>query len=154
MYRVNSIKSRSLGIQRARLVHLFTLGCIVIFSACSFITGSSKKRIGILRDSGGVEKTLQVPNKITAGQDAAFTITTLGSGCMIPDGAEIRVSGLTADIEPHDRLPAGPCEMVERRLPRVVTLHFASPGIATIRVKGIDLVGQPVVVETHVVVDP
>ncbi|MEW5931336.1 MAG: hypothetical protein AB1941_28045 [Gemmatimonadota bacterium] len=117
----------------------------------------SRRVPGVIDTGGGGDRALAVPDTVAAGAPFTVAVTTFGSSsCTRPDGAELEVRGLVAEVVPYDREAAGArvCTDDLAPFPRDVTVRFASPGRATVRVRGRDLRGRPAVVEAGVVVRP
>jgi hypothetical protein len=129
---------------------------LALAAACSGLADPGSRRVpGLIDTGGGDDRALAVPDTVAAG--APFTVTTFGSSsCTRPDGAELEVRGLVAEVVPYDRDATGAqvCTDDLRAYPRAVTVRFAGPGQAVVRVRGRDLRGRPAVVEASVVVRP
>jgi hypothetical protein len=98
------------------------------------------------------------PPIVTVGKD--FLVIVKTPSCTAnPQDTEISISGLVAEITPYRRLDRSGVLRVMPALAdclsrRIVTLRFASPGLATIRVIGVNQAGERMVVETHIAVHP
>ena len=106
--------------------------------ACSSPLEQGPQRVIGLIDNGGGAFPLILPDSAYVGVPFAVTVTTFGGGCDRADGAEVRTSGLLADITPYDLLPAPGtiCIAILRTLPRSVELTFMTPGSGVVRVHG------------------
>jgi hypothetical protein len=98
------------------------------------------------------------PRIVTVGED--FLIIVKTSNCtQHPEDIDITIAGLIAEITPYQRLdrsgsPRVALAPVDCLFRRIVTLRFTSPGLATVRVIGLNQVGERTKVETHVQVRP
>src|SRR5262245_37669849 len=81
-------------------------------------------------------QAIELPAQVVANQPFNVTIRTLGSSsCTRADGAEAAVDRSVALVTPYDRVapPNTGCTRDMRAFPRTVSVTFASPGPATIR---------------------
>lgn len=86
------------------------------------------------------------PATVVAGEPFTVTVVTVGASlCWEPDGAAVQVGGMIAEVTAWDRIPSGieMCAMALGELPREVSMTFAGPGTATLRVIGRRLLGGP-----------
>jgi hypothetical protein len=131
---------------------------LLLLAACAGTTDPEWRRVvGRIAPEFSSSQTLAAPREAAVGTDFTVTVTTLGSSsCTRPDGATASVAGLVAEITPFDQEAAGAqaCTDDLRPFPRPVTLRFAAPGEAVVRVRGRGLSGQPVEAEVHVAVRP
>jgi hypothetical protein len=158
---------------------MFVAGMLVVGAACDSATApaSSDHVVGILEwhaGSGGsalagiaepAETRVVAPDTVDAGTPFDISVRTIGrSGCWSQAGAESAVTGMLATVTPYDRVttsidgePAF-CTGALVDLERTVSIAFASPGTATLRVNGRivmdgELDGtQPVTVEKQIFV--
>jgi hypothetical protein len=116
-----------------------------------------RRALGFI-DAAASMPPLRLPASARAGEPAVLTVTTFGSSsCTRPNGVEVRVSALTADLTAYDWVPADPNTVCTRDLhhfPREVTVRFAAPGEATIRLHGRGAGAAPAVVEGRLRVEP
>jgi len=124
---------------------------VLIVTSCSFLTGS--RRIVGKIDPPNLS-ILRAPSAVKAKQTFVISVTTAGGGCVTPEGAEVHVSRLTAEVTPYDRVRGNVCDAALHGFPRDVTLQFDSPGLATVRVIGVNQTGERVVVESQILVRP
>ena len=107
----------------------------------------------------GSAGVITAPATVTAGQPFDITITTFGGGCESAGGGDVVVAGDVATIDVFDWSVAGPtvsCVAMLKRLPRTVSVTFATPGPATIKVNGQrvgqETPGQPTTLEHQLTV--
>lgn len=142
------------------MIRIPALAPLLLLAACSGVTGpepGSRRVVGVIDIGSRVPGSLAVPDTVAAGAQFTVTVTTFGSSsCTRADGAEVEVRGLVAEIVPYDREATGArvCTDDLRPFPRKVTVSFAGPGQATVRVRGRALGGGSPVLETRVVVRP
>jgi len=111
----------------------------------------------VIGEIGGLPtRILQAPEAVRVGEEFIVTVTTLTGGRIVPNGAEVRVHELAAEITPYDRILTGTGWYVDRQVlsPHEVRLQFNSPGLATIRVIGVNQTGERAIVESQIVVHP
>lgn len=85
------------------------------------------------------EPPIALPSSVRRGVPFAAIVTTSGSSsCIRPDGASVRIDGLTAEITPYDRRAprTTACTADLHPFPRPVELRFDQAGVALIRVHG------------------
>jgi hypothetical protein len=123
--------------------------------ACNSPLDQGRHRIVGLIDNGGVPiEPLALSDTVNVGVAFTATVTTFGSSCLIPDGATVSVSDLTAAITPYDLAPpAGICTADFRSHPRPVALVFSTPGTAVVILHGRGFSG-PISLTRSVVVQP
>jgi hypothetical protein len=116
---------------------------LLLFLASAFACRSpleqGPRRIVGLIDNGGLPiDPLLLPDTVEARAPFTATVSTFGSSCFRPDGADVRTTDLLADITPYDLVPPPEsfCTADFRALPRPVTLSFATPGSGLIRLHG------------------
>ncbi|HEU0076169.1 MAG TPA: hypothetical protein VFQ76_00890 [Longimicrobiaceae bacterium] len=134
---------------------------LLLAAACSGASDPDSRRVvGVIAlDAGAPDPpgALAAPDTVAAGAPFTVTVTTRGSSsCTRADGAELELRGLLAEIVPYDRdgTRLRACTDDLHAFPRDVTVRFAAPGRAVVRVRGRDLRGGPAVVEAGVVVRP
>lgn len=123
------------------------LVCLLMLSACCLSACGLPKAltteqvVGSIPNDTPASEVIQAPATAAVNQPITLTINTYGSSsCTTPDGAQVEVDGLTATITPLDRVPrpnsnvACTADLAAR--PRTVTVTFAEPGEALIRVIG------------------
>lgn len=86
-------------------------------------------------------EALALPPSAAAGVDFAITVRTFGDGCTTGARTELRYAGNLAIVTPYDNhvasLPANMgCPSIIASPVHTVTLRFASPGVAQVRVEG------------------
>ena len=148
----------------ARILSL-SLAALPLLAACGDPTGAAGRReIGIVEWLSGAQADLSssgaalsisssteapavisAPDEVEAGVPFEATITTVGlSICWRADGAETKVNGSLAVVVPYDFSPESQdvaCGGALINLPRTVTITFAAPGEAVLRVNGRKVVG-------------
>jgi hypothetical protein len=136
----------------------FAILACTMAAACTAAMGPGERRepgiIDIYPDGSG-SGVLQLPEEIRAGVGFQATVTTFGSSsCNRADGAGVSQSGRVAEIVPYDLQASGgtDCTADLHAFPRTVTLRFATPGDAVVRVRGRSLYRPEAVVEQHVTV--
>jgi hypothetical protein len=94
----------------------------------------------LIEIGGDMPPPAQAPDAVRVGEHFTVTVVSYGSSsCTRPDGAEVRVNGLTAVITPYDEQAIGKgrvCTDDLRPYPRDVSLSFEEAGQALIRVIG------------------
>jgi hypothetical protein len=133
---------------RIRL-HLFPLA---LLASCSGLLdpGGWDRVAG---DISVTEPPIVLPGSVRRGVSFTATVTTFGSSsCIRPDGASVRIDGLTAEITPYDRRAPrnSACTADLHPFPRPVELRFDQAGEALIRVRG----RSDVLYETRINVSP
>lgn len=113
---------------------------VLLVPTCSNPTETVwERRLGYLDASLGYE-VLQAPDTVSAGQTFTITVTTLGSPCVRPDGAEVEVRAGPPPlriVRPYDQHRTGvACLGVAVPLPRDVELRFDQSGEGLVRVVG------------------
>jgi len=81
-------------------------------------------------------QAIELPSQVVANQPFDVTIRTLGSSsCTRADGARASIDQNVAVVTAYDRVapPNTGCTRDLRAFPRTVSVTFASPGVATIR---------------------
>jgi hypothetical protein len=71
------------------------------------------------------------------GRTAAVTIVTYGNGCYSAAYTHVELNGQEALLAPFDWKPGCP-QRDQKRVVHTVSVRFDQPGIANIRVRGID----------------
>ena len=116
-----------------------TLMLLAAATACA--TGPDTARVPGNISAGGTDWPVYTgPRTAVAGQAFSATVFTFGSSsCTTPDGADVTVTGLDAEVVPYDRVPAAPvaCTADFGQHPHPVTLRFDTAGSATLRVRGV-----------------
>ena len=124
------------------------LNFLLFVTSCSLFLGS-RRVVGTIDPSA--VGTILVPRSVTTGQTFVVSVGTNGGGCVSPEGAEVRVSGLLAEIIPYDRVRTDlPCDLALHWYPRDVLLRFDSPGLATIQIIGQGEQGKEEIFERQV----
>jgi hypothetical protein len=142
------------------MTRLPVLAPLLLLAACgggTVFEPGSRRVVGVIDVGGAGREALAAPDTVAAGAPFAVTVTTFGSSsCTRPDGAELEVRGLVAELVPYDREATGTraCTDDLRPFPRTVTVRFSAPGQATVRALGRGLGGGAAVVEARVVVRP
>lgn len=145
---------------------------LVLTTACADPTGSAGHReIGIVEWISGAQASssllseavssemaavITAPEEVQAGVPFEVTITTIGPAiCWRADGAETQVEGDLAEVVPYDFNPQSEfaCGAAIIELPRTITITFAGPGDAIIRVNGRKVVGGDTSASTSTVVE-
>lgn len=139
----------------ARLA-LRTLGAMILLTACSPLASGPEqweRVVGIVEIGGEQAPPVEAPEAVAAGIPFTATVVTFGSGtCTRPDGAELEITGLEAEITPYDLEYRGPWEKGGYAIactddlapyPREISLVFDEPGDAEIVV-----IGRPVLGDT------
>ncbi|HEU4699809.1 MAG TPA: hypothetical protein VFS40_11560 [Gemmatimonadales bacterium] len=133
---------RVTGAQQWRRSSLLAGAAAVIVGtgACGLVEPDTRRVVGLIAAGGPAgAAVIEGPDTLRVGQGASFTINTFGSSsCTQPDGAAVAVTGLVAEVTPYDRVPRGDtyCTADIGARPHPVTLTFAQPGTAIIRVLG------------------
>jgi hypothetical protein len=128
---------------------------LVLLAGCGTVLDPEgwHREVGMTGD-GGAAPPIALPASAKRGVAFEARVTTYGSSsCTRPDGAEVRVRGLVADVTPYDSIFRGTCTADLRSFPRAVTLRFDEAGEATVRVNGRSG-AQPVRYETRITVQP
>jgi hypothetical protein len=126
-------------------------------TACNALFGEGEHRvIGVIDEAGTSLDALVVPDTVRAGVPFTITVSTFGSSCLRPDGANAQVSGQMASVTPYDVAPPSglACPADFRSFPRVVTLAFNTPGTATVRLHGRGFGTHMITLEETAVVAP
>jgi hypothetical protein len=77
------------------------------------------------------------PDSVASGVAFDIVVNTAGTtGCWQPDGAEVSLSGLAAEVVPYDRVVGPNCADAPSVLSRTLSLTFEERGEALIRVTG------------------
>ena len=114
------------------------VGCSLLLG-CQNPTGAYQTVIGTIdvgvATSPGV---IQGPATGSVGERLEFTVSTFGNSCISSLGANVVVDGLLATVTPYDREYRGPIACLDylKAYPRTVTVSFAQPGNAIVRVQG------------------
>jgi hypothetical protein len=124
--------------------------CLLTLGACSQTTAPGDHaslhwtRVVGFVDSGGISASpLRTPDTVRAGVPFTITVSTFGSSCIRPAGANVEMGPLGADVTPYDSLPAGPpCLPDWWSFPRDVVVTVATPGVATVRLRGRGFTGD------------
>ena len=116
------------------------LAAVLPFVAADCATQPDTVRVpGLIADGGAALEVYSGPDTVTAGRPFAAIVFTYGSSsCTTPDGADVSISGLTAEVVPYDRIPTGsvPCTADFAQRPHAVTLRFDTVGTAALTVRG------------------
>src|SRR5918992_5734718 len=85
----------------------------------------------------GDTTAVQLAASVRVGEATTVRFTSFGGGCILQDGIEAAVSGLTAEVRPYRRepsqLPPNTACTADLRLDQnVAELHFAKPGLARV----------------------
>jgi len=112
--------------------------------------------VGLIDEAGTSFDALVVPDTVRAGIPFTVTVSTFGSSCLRPDGADTQVIGLIANVTPYDVGPpsGSVCTADFRAFPRVVTLTFGAPGDAVVRLHGRAFRTPLLTLEEAVLVEP
>ncbi len=129
---------------------------LALTTACANPADEGRQRMVGIIDNGGATQTLVAPDTVHAGVAFTATVTTFGSACRLADGAQVRVSGSTAEITPYDLTPPGGtmCIAVEVAMPRSVSVTLSFAGTATLRVRGRNFDRAEITKERTIVVLP
>ena len=115
------------------------LASVAWLSACDGLTAPTTTRVvGVIGLGDSRTVVLEAPDSMRLGEATQVRVTTYGSGsCTRAAGAELRVTGLVAEITPIDREQrSGACTSDLRSYARDVGVRFDVAGVATIRVRG------------------
>jgi len=126
-------------------------------AACSsFVDEAEHRVVGLIDEAGTSFDALVVPDTVRAGIPFTVTVSTFGSSCLRPDGADTQVVGSIADVTPYDVGPPSGfvCTADFRAFPRVVTLTFDAPGEAVVRLHGRAFRTPLLTLEEAVLVEP
>ena len=123
------------------ILHLTSLlpALVAGLAACSSLFDEGEHRVvGLIDEAGTSFDALVVPDTVRAGIPFTVTVSTFGSSCLRPDGADAQVLGLIANVTPYDVAPpsGSVCTADFRAFPRAVTLTFGAPGDALVRLHG------------------
>ncbi len=108
------------------------------------------------------QDVISVPASVRANRDFQITVSTFGGGCERGGDTGVIMTETTATLMVYDLTtatrPGVVCTMILKRMPHTVTLRFAKPGEATIRVWGRRVksgmsAGEPLVIERRVLVN-
>jgi hypothetical protein len=83
-------------------------------------------------------KVIEVADTVRVGQAVPIVVhTVLPDGCWRTDGEDVRQTGMTVEITPHDaRSDAQVCTLIYAFGAHRTSATFTTPGTATIRVSG------------------
>ena len=136
------------------------LMALALLAACT-TEPETARVVGLITAGNVATDVYDGPASVTAGQTFSATIFSYGSSsCTTPDGADVTVTGLIADVTPYDRVPTGNvvCTADFGARPHPITLRFPSAGAAELRVHGdgISIEGErlPIVVSVPIEVTP
>lgn len=121
----------------------FATGCAAVFSGEE--SGEVMATIDFSRGAPSSD-TAVVRTPDTVGVRQSFPVTVrIYSGCLLEEGrTRIEVSGLRAEVTPFMRtIPGVNCPDFLRVTDRVVSLRFASPGVGTVTVFGLNDITYP-----------
>jgi len=125
--------------------------------ACSALFQDGHQRVVGFIDNGGLPiKALIVPDTVRARVSFTATVSTFGSSCFRPDGAEVKTNGLVVSVTPYDVAPppGSMCTADFGAHPRSVKLTFAAPGTGLVRLRGRGLASSSLTLEDSVAVRP
>ena len=140
-------------------LHLRSLlpALVVGLAACTALFDEGERRVvGLIDEAGTSFDALVVPDTVRAGIPFTVTVSTFGSSCLRPDGADAQVLALTANVTPYDVAPpsGSVCTADFRAFPRAVTLTFGAPGGAVVRLHGRGFRTSMLTLEDAVFVEP
>ena len=106
--------------------------------SCGSPMDEGPRRVVGTIDNGASFDPLSLPDTVAVGVPFTATVSTLRGACTRPDGADVHVAGLLADITLFDLLPPAEtvCIAVLVGAPRSLVLTFATPGPALVRLHG------------------
>jgi hypothetical protein len=115
-----------------------------------------EREVGAIEIGLAQPAPIRLPETVQRGVPFVATVATFGSGtCTRPDGAEVHVSGLIAEVTPYDlKATRGACTDDLVPYPREVSLRFDQAGEALVRVLGRTLRSEPAQYEARLVVRP
>jgi hypothetical protein len=110
--------------------------------------------VGVIDAGGGtIDSVLAGPAAGAIRERLTFTVTTYGSSCVRPAGAQVIAQGIQMTVIPYDEESGEPCTDYRIAYPREVTLTFDRAGEGVIRVqgrsyyaKGLVTIAQPVTI--------
>jgi len=144
-----------------RIKLAYTLGFAFITAAllgCAGLLGPEwDRQVGTIEIAEAtLPPPIELPDTVEQGVPFASSVVTFGSSnCIRTDGAEVNVSGLTAQITPYDLVAVtGDCNADLATHPRNVTLQFEEAGEATVWVQGRTGSGEPAQYEARLLVLP
>ena len=115
--------------------------CLLLFFGCG--QARKEKRVpGTIEfeTATGKESNLLAPAVVQVGKDFKVTIYTYGGGCESIGNEEVTVSENTATVKVYDFTTAtsssSVCTLQLKLFPHTVTLRFAKPGEAIIKIVG------------------
>jgi hypothetical protein len=108
------------------------------------------------------QDALKAPDAVQAGEAFTVTVTTVGNGCVRAGDSAVLLAESNAAVMVYDfttaTQPGVPCTAILKYLQHDVSLRFATPGQALIRVWGRKVgpstppAGEPIVLEQRVTV--
>lgn len=109
-----------------------------LVAACAEPAGP--ERVTVLGEIAGYHRDDPRITVAATGRRVEVSVTTYGDGCYAKADTRVTVSGLIADVEPHDFALRGDvaCPSVLLSFTHAVAIDFATGGTARIRVRGID----------------
>jgi hypothetical protein len=121
-----------------RLIVLAAVACASAATCTSPLDQHEQRVVGVIDNAGLAIDALVAPDTVRAGTSFAATVSTFGSSCIRPDGAEVVTASTRVDITPYDWAPppGTPCPRDLRVFPRSVTLVFSVPGSAVVSLHG------------------
>jgi len=105
--------------------------------ADGIIEGNRMKVLGDIKGYHNDDPRVRVA---AAGRIVNVTVTTYGGGCHSEGETKVEVRGSVADVIPYDytALPGTACTQPLLSFEHDVVIPFATDGIATVRIHGID----------------
>lgn len=121
----------------------FATGCEAVFSG-----EESGEVMATIDFSGGAPSpdtaVVRAPDTVGVRQSFPVTVRTY-YGCLLEEGrTQIEVNGLSAEVTPFMRtIPGVNCPDFLRATDRIAYLRFASPGVGTVTVFGLNDITYP-----------
>lgn len=138
---VNSSTPTTPTTPTASVVTSSSTSAVPIIPTASTLAPEERQVPGIINYFRESQQTVvTAPATATVNTPFEISISTFGSGCERSGGANVRITGLQADVEVYDyttRNLETPCTQELKRLSRSVNLQFAEAGEARIIVHGV-----------------
>lgn len=118
-----------------------TLGCAERMVDRRDARGRDTERRLAVIEFFGDSAPLSVPDTVAVGAPVEVAVRSYASGCVGPGETDVALTGLRAEVKPYDyyvtRLPENAaCTDELRMFEHTATVRFATPGRATVRVRG------------------
>ena len=120
---------------------------IALLNACDATGPTSVRRIGVLVHYG-VPSQVVASDTVDAGVPFAVSVRTYGGGCESLGDTEVEIAGSVVSLRPYDFTVrgGGACTDILNEFSHDVTVVMATPGPLELRVHGLELPADTMIV--------